>query len=1251
MGADFNSKLRPLAGLVGRGFMRSNQGCDVELEAILQTRNLVLTNTWSSSAATRAHTFRNGEARKLWLVDKLQLAEQAAAKHDYAELYRIINQVAPIKRRERVRIRSKTGDLLTKGQQFSEIFEYFSTAFRADTGAAVTGHCCLSLSSEEIVAALAKLKRGKAVPASSVPTEIWQLCPAEYACKLESLLATRSRTGAPVPPEVSHCELSLLPKPGKDTRRLRDLRPLGLQDPSSKIYALALRGRLMEYIQPLLDEIPQYAYIPGKSIDQAIVRVAQHCTAIRSRLREGVTTVHQRRQGRKAGICYGGVMISIDLSRAVDSLTRQAMSSALDLELPVLTVDFIFLRNDICCHTGRASMVIAYPGSSTAGGAANGVRGWREVLRDPNYKKDIAAVLGGGSADAAMTEAPQQPPQQPPQESQADQWKDSWLVGSSKQHPKRKYSEKEDEQEKTSLDSATQAEAKQDTGFMLFVDTADYSDYSCLAKLREAGDQWQEQYANQKVTTALKVVLMSGLCVLLRSKVEELQQSEEHQARLIKVGWLSEGRTALDPVFHYYEWSQKKKKELRSAAQPLPLTEVLGTLEQYLPIPGVLTQFKATRQWSEVHRSEVMQFLLSLNLRHEEAHRRYRNFDRLSGNSVMKLLGTRLRPELGQRSNIARELEDAYRATSYCEWGPRREWQKPTAANKAFYWSCKLASDADRCAGALKAGVLSLASTGVIRSIRCICTFQTDLSWHRSLLFRAVLPYLAALFMPSIPEIFKMNSGEPDDEAASEPCEDVEHPSLEEPDQDETEDGPPRAQGPQLNVWRCLRCDSGRWTRNLYGTYLCMSCEGTEFYSCRQPHRRVTEDGVWMFMPRPAAAPAATDQDDQDSPPGPPKALSRRQRRRQRQEQQKAGGPPGPPSEPDTYSENPESDSCQDLCPASPPSSFGPTGTARPTAPPMASSAGPAFAKTTAFPNDRAAATPLHLGSSSSTAWKSKMGPEKGVRWRGGTPPQPPTWRYDHQDPRAYSKYAKKVSLWRIQVSAYMTPREAALLLYTSLTGEAETELEHAPIESINTDTGIDFILETLRTPMEQKLVFQKRKFLNEYENIQRQPNEALRAYSNRYRRAERNLRAVGIEVAQMYDDDSRGNRLLDHCGVDVQYPEFKAAPAIFGRDGQPLSRKGDGKGKDGAAAHPAPWQSNRPPKGGHGGKGGAPRRVYLTEQAEENMLDDVPEEEPADAEQPEDQDEDDAVTEDAPPDEPEVDAIAQAAEVLTKAW
>ena len=103
--------------------------------------------------------------------------------------------------------------------------------------------------------------------------------------------------------------------------------------------------------------------------------------------------------------------------------------------------------------------------------------------------------------------------------------------------------------------------------------------------------------------------------------------------------------------------------------------------------------------------------------------------------------------------------------------------------------------------------------------------------------------------------------------------------------------------------------------------------------------------------------------------------------------------------------------------------------------------------------------------SASSSTWNCMMGPARGVRWRGGAPPTPPAWKYEQSDLRAYSKFSRKVALWRNQVSAYMTPRKAALVL----SGEAEAELEHAPIEAINSDKGIDFILETLRQPMEQK--------------------------------------------------------------------------------------------------------------------------------------------------------------------------------------
>ena len=235
------------------------------------------------------------------------------------------------------------------------------------------------------------------------------------------------------------------------------------------------------------------------------------------------------------------------------------------------------------------------------------------------------------------------------------------------------------------------------------------------------------------------------------------------------------------------------------------------------------------------------------------------------------------------------------------------------------------------------------------------------------------------------------------------------------------------------------------------------------------------------------------------------------------------------------------------------------------------------------------------------------MGPSRGVRWRGGTPPAPPQWRYELNDLRAYSKFAKKVALWRIQVSYFMTSREAALVLYTSLTGEAEAELEHARIEAINSDQGIDFILETLRQPMEQKQIFQKRKFLSDFEGIQRQPGEGLKAFSNRYRRIERNLKAVGVEVALMYDSEARGNRLLERARLSpqdqrlllvgsryslafedvaesmaMQFPDFKGAPPVIGRDGQPISRrKGGGKGQP-------------PTSSGHSGKGGEQaRRLY----------------------------------------------------------
>ena len=147
---------------------------------------------------------------------------------------------------------------------------------------------------------------------------------------------------------------------------------------------------------------------------------------------------------------------------------------------------------------------------------------------------------------------------------------------------------------------------------------------------------------------------------------------------------------------------------------------------------------------------------------------------------------------------------------------------------------------------------------------------------------------------------------------------------------------------------------------------------------------------------------------------------------------------------------------------------------------------------------------------------------------------QGPAWAYAKDDPRAFSKWQRKMSVWRIQVANYLPPEEAAMYLYTSLKGEAEEELEWVDLEKIHHPNGIDFIIEALRKPLQTREVYLKRRYLFEYEGIQRQNGESIRSFCNRYHRCERTLSAVGIDVTTMYDLESRGARLLDRLRLNL---------------------------------------------------------------------------------------------------------------------
>ena len=288
-------------------------------------------------------------ARRRWLQERIALADQAANRHDLRTVFQIIQQIAPKKRKEGVRIRGDDGQLLDVHQQFHDLLQYFRTVFsRSQDFDFSSRFLDPGFSKDEVLVAIQQLRSRKAVPKHCPVAEVWQCCPDVFADYFLDAFQSSRTACQGLPHNMTDCKLSLLPKPGKPNRLPRDLRPLGLQCPSSKVLASLVRDRIWQQTQTWLRSKPQYAYIPQRSIDEAIGRVFAGCGAIRHLMKDGADSVHARRRGAGPQSCIGGALISLDLSRAFDCVPRQAL--VLSLQAASVSPDLIDLV--IALHEG-----------------------------------------------------------------------------------------------------------------------------------------------------------------------------------------------------------------------------------------------------------------------------------------------------------------------------------------------------------------------------------------------------------------------------------------------------------------------------------------------------------------------------------------------------------------------------------------------------------------------------------------------------------------------------------------------------------------------------------------------------------------------------------------------------------------------------------------------------------------------------------------------------------------------------------
>lgn len=79
-----------------------------------------------------------------------------------------------------------------------------------------------------------------------------------------------------------------------------------------------------------------------------------------------------------------------------------------------------------------------------------------------------------------------------------------------------------------------------------------------------------------------------------------------------------------------------------------------------------------------------------------------------------------------------------------------------------------------------------------------------------------------------------------------------------------------------------------------------------------------------------------------------------------------------------------------------------------------------------------------------------------------------------------------------LQMKSYATDEDTALA-FSQLSGEAELEVERLDLSQVHAKNGVQYVLDALRKPLQQKQLFQKRRLLNEFESVARNNGESIR--------------------------------------------------------------------------------------------------------------------------------------------------------------
>ena len=258
----------------------------------------------------------------------ISLAQTAADRYNSFQLFQYINKFSPKQPKRRIQLRTRQGHLATAIEEHSMLCQFVADTWKGPPTDFVLSDAIpgTPFTEETLLRAIESIPISKSVAPGFLPGTVWRSHAHTLAPWLFNLLKSWWYSDSPhIPSCWKSGWLCWLPKPGKTPCTPDALRPISLQEPLGKALmgVIGQIGQLDSLVHMV--NLPLWAYLPHRSTQDPLLRVAQHCRAARDLMTKGRSTPFTRARGIPTLKVGGAIQLLIDMSRAFDSVDRNLL--------------------------------------------------------------------------------------------------------------------------------------------------------------------------------------------------------------------------------------------------------------------------------------------------------------------------------------------------------------------------------------------------------------------------------------------------------------------------------------------------------------------------------------------------------------------------------------------------------------------------------------------------------------------------------------------------------------------------------------------------------------------------------------------------------------------------------------------------------------------------------------------------------------------------------------------------------------